>query len=133
MSEAAILLAQYERKIAKVGQWIAIRRYAAGTPRTYTDTPTRAYVQQKESKEFVGAATQSETVAIALVGTLNGMDVNTNDRLITGFFGSDDAGTTPPLNEEGHLVAVGKERAITSVMKRTPGGTVIALEIHAVG
>lgn len=129
------MLAQYERKIAKVGQWIAIRRYAAGTPRTYTDTPTRAYVRQKESKEFVGAVTQSETVAIALAAAFSDWNppVGPSDQLVTGFFGNDDAATTPPLNEDGHLVAVGKVRAITSAMRRDPEGRLIALEIHAVG
>ena len=46
MSRAAELLAQYESKIGKVGQWIAIRRYTGTTVKTYARyVLTRAYIR----------------------------------------------------------------------------------------
>src|SRR4029077_2962877 len=128
------LLGQYQRKIAKSGQWIAIRRYTGTTVKSYTDTPARAYVLYKDSKEFVGAIRQNEAVAITLVDTLSGFipPVSTNDKLLTEFAGFDVADTTPPLDESSH-VSGPKERAILNVIKRAPCGKLIALELHAMG
>jgi hypothetical protein len=133
VSRAAELLMQYQSKIAKVGQWVAIRRYSGtGQTRTFSDTLTRAYVRYSGSTEFVGAVTQGDLVAIALVDTLGGiLPVTTNDKLVTSFFGFD-VSDTPPLDGASHVTG-GKETAIKSVMKRVPGGTLIALELHAVG
>lgn len=133
MSRADQLLAQYRAKIAKSGQWIAMRRYA-GTPpsRTWVDTLTRAYVRYYGSKELIGSIVQGDVSAIALVDTLSGiLPVTTNDKLVLGFVGFDVPGTTPTLT--GGHVSNGKETAIKNAMKRDPGGTLIALEIHAVG
>jgi hypothetical protein len=134
MTRASELRAQYEIKIAKVGQWIAIRRYTGTTVKSYTDTLARAYVLYKVSKEFVGAIRQNEVVAIALVDTLAGFipPVSTNDKLLTEFSGHDVAGVTPPLDVDNH-VSSPKERAILNVIKRAPCGTLIAFELHAMG
>lgn len=133
MSVADQMLAQHESQVAKVGQWVAIRRYAGTTVKTYTDTPARAYVLYLPAKEFVGAVVQNYLTAITLVDTLVGLlPVTTNDRLVTEFFGHDDLGTTPGMNEESH-VSGGKQFAINTAAKRDPGGKLIALEIHAVG
>lgn len=133
MSRADELLAQYQKKIGKVGQWIAVRRYTAGTPRTYSDTLTRAYLRYQKSNEFVGAVSQQDVVAIALATVFSDWnpEVGPTDQLVTGFHGYDDAGNTPALDGSGHVN--GKVRAITSAMKRDPEGRLIALEIHAVG
>jgi hypothetical protein len=133
MSRADELRIQYESKIAGVGQWVAIRRYSGpSTNRTYVDTLTRAYVRYYGSTEFVGAVTQGDLTAIALVDTLGGiLPVTTNDKLVTSFFGFD-VSDQPPLDEAGHVTG-GKETAIKSMMKRVPGGTLIAIELHAVG
>lgn len=134
MSRADELLAQYQSKIAKAGQWIAIRRYTGTTVKSHTDTLARAYVLYQASKEFVGAIRQNEVVAIALVDTLSGFNppVSTNDRLLTEFAGHDNASMPPPLDGQTH-VSSPKERAILNVIKRAPGGTLIALELHAAG
>jgi hypothetical protein len=133
MSRATELLAQYRSKIASVGQWIAIRRYSGpSTNRTFVDTLTQAYVRYYGSSEFVGAVTQGDLTAIALVDNLGGiLPVTTNDKLVTSFFGFD-VSDTPPLDGANH-VSGGKETAIKSVMKRVPGGMLIAVELHAVG
>lgn len=137
MSRAAELLAQYQTKIAKVGQWIAIRRYSGtGAARTFADTLTRAYVRYYGQKELIGTVMQGDLVAIALVDTLGELlaspqGINTNDRLVTGFHGCDNPNETPDVDTGGHVN--GRETAIKSVLKRTPGGTLIALELHAVG
>jgi hypothetical protein len=72
-------------------------------------------------------------VVWALVDTFAGMNppVNTNDRLVTRFFGCDVPDTTPPLT--GGRVSSGKEMAITKVMEIMPGGTLIVLKMVAVG
>jgi hypothetical protein len=132
LTRAATLLGQYQRKIAKSGQWIAIRRYGSGSPRPWVDTLTRAYVRYYSSKELTGLIVQGDVSAIALVDTLSGiLPVTTNDKLVTGFAGFDAPGTTPTLT--GGHVSGGKETAIKNPMKRTPSGTLIALEIHASG
>jgi hypothetical protein len=133
MSRADQLLAQYRTKIAKSGQWIAIRRYTGtGLGRTWVDTLARAYVRQYASHELIGSIVQGDVAAISLVDTMGGiLPVTTNDKLVTGFAGFDVPGTTPTL--VGGHVSDGKETAIKNLMKRTPGGTLIALEIHAVG
>ena len=103
------------------------------TVKAYTDTPAKAYVLYKPAKEFIGAVVQNYLVAIVLVDTLAGiLPISTNDRLVTEFFGCDDLGTTPELDFESHISG-GKQFAINSAIKRTPGGQLIALEIHAVG
>lgn len=134
MSVATDQLAQYVRQIDKKGQWVAIRRYTGTTVKTYVDTPTRGYVLQKPAREFVGAVVQNYLVAVVLVDDLADWNppVGTRDKLMVGFSGFGDISTTPPLNEEGH-VSSGKEWAINSAMPRTPGGLLIAIEIHAVG
>ena len=132
MSRASELLTQYQSKIAKGGQWVVIRRYAGTTVKTFSDTLTRAYVRYYGSTEFVGAVTQGDLMAIALVDTLGGiLPVTTNDKLVTSFFGFD-VSDQPPLDGASHVTG-GKETAIKNVIKRAPGGTLIALELHAVG
>jgi hypothetical protein len=132
-SRAAEYLAQYETKIGKVGQWIAIRRFAGTTVKTYSDTLTRAYLTYYPVKEFVGAVVQGELVAIALVNSLGAvLPVTTNDKLVTEFYGFADAFATPQLTVDSH-VSGGKQTSITSAVKRTTGGVLIALELHAVG
>lgn len=133
MSRASVLLAQYQSKIAKDGQWVAIRRYSGVSPsRTFVDTPAKAYVRYYSSKELIGAIVQGDVTAITLVDTLSSvLPITTNDKLVTGFSGFDDIGTSPTLS--GNHVANGKESAIKNPMKRTPGGTLIAIEIHATG
>jgi hypothetical protein len=133
LSRATELLAQYQTKIAKDGQWIAIRRYTGtGPTRPWTDTLARAYVRYYSSKELIGTIVQGDVSAVALVDTLGGiLPVTTNDKLVLGFDGFDVSGTTPTL-VGGHVVN-GKETAIKNPMKRTPGGTLIAIEIHAAG
>jgi hypothetical protein len=120
MGRAAELLAQYQRKIAKVGQDIAIRRYVSvGGIRTPQDTATRAYVRYAGDKELIGTSQQGELVAYALVDSLAAiLPVTTNDRLVIF---DDQSGPR------------GKETAIKSIIKRTPEGQLIALEMHAVG
>jgi hypothetical protein len=55
MSRASELRVQYETKIAKVGQWIAIRRYSGtGPARVSTDTLARAYVIYAPDTALVG-------------------------------------------------------------------------------
>ena len=133
MSRASELHAQYVTKIGKVGQWIAIRRYTGtGPTRTFGDTLTRAYVRYFASTEMVGTVVQGDLQAIALVDSLTAiLPVTTNDRLVTGFYGCDNPNEPPPLTS-GQITG-GKETAIKSAIKRTPGGTLIALVIHAVG
>jgi hypothetical protein len=132
MSRATELLAQYQAKIAQVGQWIAIRRYTGTTVKTFTDTLARAYVRYYGATEFIGAVTQGDLMAIALVDTLAGiLPVSTNDKLMSQFWGFDDP-NTPPTMTAGHVTG-GKETAIKSVIKRTPGGVLIVIELHAVG
>jgi hypothetical protein len=133
MSRALELLAQYETKIAKDGQWVAIRRYTGvGASRPWVDTLARAYVRHYDSKELIGSIVQGDVSAISLVDTLSGiLPITTNDKLVLGFTGFDVLGTTPTLT--GSHVSGGKETAIKNPMKRTPGGTLIALEIHASG
>jgi hypothetical protein len=71
-------------------------------------------------------------MAIALVDSLGGiLPVTTNDKLVTSFFGFD-VPDMPPLDGTSHVTG-GKETAIKNVIKRAPGGTLIALELHAVG
>ena len=133
MSRASDLLTQYQRKIGQVGQWIAIRRYSGTTVRTYVDTLTRAYVRYYAATELVGTVVQGDLMAIALVDTLSPvLPVTTNDRLVTGFWGHNDPNATPALTDDLHVTG-GKETAIKSAMKRSPGGTLIALQLHAVG
>jgi hypothetical protein len=133
MSRADEILAQYETKIGQVGQWIAIRRYSGTTMKTWVDTLTRAYVRYQPATEFVGAVTQSELVAVALVSMLGSiLPVTTRDHIVTEFQGYDDAFVTPLLSEDSH-VNDGKQAAIKSAIKRAPGGVLIALELHAVG
>jgi hypothetical protein len=134
LSRAQELLAQYQTKIAKSGQWIAIRRYTGpvGPSRPWTDTLARAYVRYYSSKELIGSIVQGDVAAISLVDTLGGiLPVTTTDKLILGFDGFDVPGTTPTL--VGAHVSNGKETTIKNPMKRTPGGTLIAIEIHAAG
>jgi hypothetical protein len=124
--------AMYRRQIDANGQWIAIRRYSGSGPsRPWVDTLTRAYVRYYGSKELIGLIVQGDVAAIALVDSLSGiLPVTTADKLVTGFVGFDVAGTTPTLIG-GHVS--GKETAIKNPMKRVVGGTLVALEIHAVG
>jgi hypothetical protein len=134
MVRAEELLSQYQRKIGQVGQWVAIRRYSgtSGT-RTHTDTATPGYVRYEVSKEFVGAVTQAELIAIVLVDALGLLlPITTNDRLLTGFFGAENLDTPPTLDVDNHISG-GKESAIKSAIKRSPNGILIAIEIHAVG
>jgi hypothetical protein len=134
MSRASELLAQYQRKIAKVGQWIGIRRYTGtGPARTSTDTLARAYVIYAPDTALVGGVVQGNLLVWSLVDTFAGMNppVNTNDRLVTGFFGFDNPNATPPLTNG--QVSTPKERAIKSVMEINPGGTLIVLKMVAVG
>lgn len=132
MSRAEELRRQYQTKIGKAGQWIAIRRYSGSGPaRVSTDTLTRAYVRYYASTELVGTVVQGDLQAIALVDSLSGiLPISTNDRLVTSFFGDDNPNQTPVLTD-GRVN--GKETAIKSAMKRTPGGTLIAVVLHAVG
>jgi hypothetical protein len=134
VSRAEELLAQYERKINQVGQWVVIRRYTgtAGV-RTFTDTAAKGYVLHQMAKEFVGASTQAEMTAIILVDGLSAiLPLSTNDRIVSGFYGCDDLAVPPALDESGHISG-GKERAIRSVEPRAPGGVLIAIELRAVG
>jgi hypothetical protein len=132
VSRSDDLLAQYQTKIGKVGQWVAIRRYSGTTTKTFVDTLTRAYVRYYSSTELIGAVVQGDFSAIALVDTLGTiLPVTTNDKLVTGFTGHDDPNTAPTLT--ANHVTGGKETAIKSAMKRSPGGTLIALEIQAAG
>lgn len=133
MSRADELLAQYETKIARVGQWIAIRRYAgAGLTRTFSDTLTRAYVLYDLDTQLVGTVVQAHIRAYALVDMLAPiMPVNTNDRLMTRFTGIDNPDVPPTLT--AGLVSGGHESAIKSVMERMPCGTLICLVLDAVG
>jgi hypothetical protein len=134
LSRASELLAQYKTKIAKVGQWIGVRRYiGTGPARTSTDTLARAYVVYAPDSALVGGVVQGNLLVLALVDSFAAMvpPVNTNDRLVTRFFGCDDSNATPPLTD-GH-VSSGKEMAIKSVMEIMPGGTLIALKMVAVG
>jgi hypothetical protein len=135
MSRASELLAQHQKKIAKVGQWIAIRRYSGtGQSRAFTDILARGYVRYALDTEFVGGVVQGNLMVWLLMdSTLAALNpaINTNDRLLTGFFGCDDPSTTPPLT--GGHVSSPKERAIRSVMEIVPGGTLIALKMVAVG
>jgi hypothetical protein len=137
MSRADELLSQYQRKIDKAGQWIAIRRYAGtGGVRTSADTLTKAYMSYEPAKEFVGAVVQNFAVIYALAEPFIGWNpqINTNDKLVTGeFTGFDDIGNTPPLNEESHVTGRSKERAIFSLEKRQVSGMWIALKLRAVG
>jgi hypothetical protein len=134
MSRASELLAQYQTKIGKVGQWIAIRRYSGtGPTRTSADTLARAYVIYAPDSALVGGVVQGNLLIWSLVDTFAGMNpaVNTNDKLLTGFFGFDNPDATPPLTNG--QVSTPKERAIKSVMEINPGGTLIALKMVAVG
>jgi hypothetical protein len=132
MSRADDLRAQYETKIARVGQWVVVRRYTGTTTKTYADTLTRAYVRYYKLSEFIGPVTQGDMTTIALVDMLSGvLPVTTNDKLVTGFTGHDDPDSTPALSG-GHVTG-GKETAIKSVMKRTPDGTLIAIEMQSAG
>jgi hypothetical protein len=135
LSRASELLAQYQTKIAKVGQWIGVRRYTGtGPTRTFVgDTPARAYVIFAPDSALVGGVVQGNLLVWALVDSFAAMlpPVNTNDRLVTGFHGCDDPNTTPPLT--GGKISGGTERAIKSVMEIAPGGTLIALKMIAVG
>lgn len=135
MSRFDELLAQYERKIGQVGQWIAIRRYTGtGGVRTGTDTLAMAYIAYEPAKEFVGSVIQNYAAVYALADTLMAMvpQINTNDKLVTAFTGFDEISTTPSVNEEGK-VSGGKETAIFSIEKRAVSGKTIALKISAVG
>jgi len=122
----------------KVGQWIAIRRYSGtGVTRSSFDTLARSYVRYYGDKELIGAIMQGDLVAYSLVDTLSVLlatpqGITTKDKLITGFWGFDVAGTTPGIDGAGHVNG-GKETAIKSVIKREEGGTLIALELHAGG
>jgi hypothetical protein len=134
VSRAAELLAQYQTKIAKAGQWIGIRRYTGtGPTRTFGDTLARAYVIYAPDSALVGGVVQGNLLVWALVDSFTAMvpPVNNNDRLVTRFFGCDDPNATPPLTD-GH-VSSGKEMALKSVMEIMPGGTLIALKMVAVG
>jgi hypothetical protein len=135
MTVADQMLAQHERQIAKVGQWIAIRRYS-GTAgiRTYADTLGKAYMSYQPAKEFVGSVIQNYAVVIVLAEPFEDMipQINTNDKLVTAFEGFGDLGTEPSMNEESH-VSGGKESAIFSIKKRNPGGVTIAFELQATG
>jgi hypothetical protein len=136
MSRAAVLGSQYQRKIAKAGQWIAIRRYSGtGQSRAFTDILARGYVRYALDTEFVGGVVQGNLMVWVLMdSTLAALNpaINTStDRLLTGFYGCDNPNTTPPLT--GGLVSSPKERAIRSVMEIVPGGTLIALKMVAVG
>jgi hypothetical protein len=134
VTRASELLAQYQTKIAKVGQWIAIRRYSGtGPARSSADTLARAYVIYAPDSALVGGVVQGNLLVWSLVDTFAGMNpvVNTNDRLVTRFFGCDVPGATPPLT--AGRVSSGKEMAIKNVMEIMPGGTLIALKMVAVG
>jgi hypothetical protein len=134
MSRASELLAQYQTKIAKVGQWIGVRRYSGSGPtRTFADTLARAYVIYAPDSALVGGVVQGNLLIWSLVDTFSAMlpPVNTNDRLVTRFHGCDDPNTTPPLTNG--QISGGKEMAIKSVMEIMPGGTLIALKMVAVG
>jgi hypothetical protein len=134
MSRASEFLAQYQTKIAKVGQWIAIRRYSGtGPARVSTDTLARAYVIYAPDTALIGGVVQGNLLVWSLVDTFAGMNppVNTNDKLLTGFFGFDNPDATPPLTNG--QVSTPKERAIKSVMEIMPGGTLIVLKMVAVG
>jgi hypothetical protein len=133
MSRASELLAQYQTKIAKSGQWIAIRRYSGSGPtRTFADTLARAYVIYAPDSALVGGVVQGNLLVWALYdSTIKALNPTTNDRLLTGFFGFDNPDATPPLTNG--QVSTPKERAIKSVMEIMPGGTIIALKMVAVG
>jgi hypothetical protein len=133
VSRADELLAQYRSKIAKSGQWIAIRRYTGtGASRPWTDTLTRAYVRYYSSSELIGSISQGDLTAIALVDTLGPiLPVTTGDFLVTGFTGHDVPAVTPTLVNS--RLTDGKQTAIKNPMKRTPGGKLIAIELHAAG
>jgi hypothetical protein len=134
VSRASELRAQYETKIAKVGQWIAIRRYSGSGPtRTSADTLARAYVIYAPDTALVGGVVQGNLLVWALVDAFAGMNppVNTNDRLVTRFFGCDVPDATPPLTDG--RVSSGKEMAIKTVMEIMPAGMLIALKMVAVG
>jgi hypothetical protein len=137
MTRAAELLAQYQSKIDKAGQWIAVRRYVgtAGV-RTFTDTLAKAYMSYQPAKEFVGSTIQNYAVVIALAEPFIGWNpqINTNDKLVTGeFTGFDDLTATPPLDGDSHVSGRSKESAIFSIEKRQVSGKWIALEFSAVG
>jgi hypothetical protein len=134
MSRADEHLAQYRSKIALAGQWIAIRRYTgAGAARVSTDTCAPAYIRYAGSTEFVGATTQNDLMAITTGDTLASLlPITTNDRLVTDFYGWEDLASPPSLDETGHVTG-GKETAIKSIAKRVLNGTLIAVELHAVG
>lgn len=134
MSRASELLAQYQTKIAKVGQWVAIRRYSGSGPaRTFADTLARAYVRYALDTELVGTVVQGNLLVWTLVDSIAAMvpPFNTNDRIVTRFYGCDNSNDTPPLADG--RVSGGKEMAIKSVMEIMPGGTLIALKLIAVG
>lgn len=134
MTRATELLAQYRTKIGKVGQWIAIRRYSGtGPTRTSADTLARAYVRYALDTELVGTVVQGNLLVWTLVDSIAAMapPLNTNDRLVTRFYGCDNPNEPPPLT--GGRVSSGKEMAIRSVMEIMPGGTLIALKLIAVG
>jgi hypothetical protein len=139
MSRADELLAQYQKKINKIGQWIAIRRYSGATvERTWVDTPAKAYIRYEPAKEFVGSVVQNFAVVYALAETLVGPPfdikaISTNDKLMTAFTGFDDFSTAPPLNEEAHVTGGPKESAMFSIEKLGVSGKLIAFKIRAVG
>lgn len=134
MSRADELLTQYQKKIAKIGQWIGIRRYTGSGPaRTSADTLARAYVRYALDTELVGTVVQGNLLVWTLVDSIAAMapPLNTNDRLVTRFYGCDNPNDSPPLTDG--RVSSGKEMAIKSVMEIMPGGTLIALKLIAVG
>jgi hypothetical protein len=138
MSRTDQLLDQYERKIDQIGQWIAIRRYAFGTPRTYVDTVAKAYIRYEPAKEFVGSVIQNYAVVYALAETLLGPPfdirvIDSNDKLVTRFTGFDDFSATPPIDEDTHVTGSFKESAMYSIEKIGVSGKPIALKIRAAG
>jgi hypothetical protein len=115
MSTAAEALRAHREMLADVGEDIIIRRYTGtGSPRSKSDTVTRARVMGYEPKDLVGSIVQGDRKIIALVDGLAGiLPITTNDK----------------------AVVRGKELAIKAVddSTRRIAGILIALEIQASG
>lgn len=105
-------LASHRRMLTKIGEDIAIRRYAADG--TYTDTTTKARVTGAEIEEFTGSMTQKRSKVIALVDTL---------------------ASILPITPTDKAVIGGREFAIDGIDDNTRriGGTLVALEFQVVG
>lgn len=118
MADAARILANYQRSLARVGETIYVRRFSGSGPsRTHADTAATARVTGYDPHELIGSIVQGDRKVIMLAKDLT------------------DAGFSLPVVKSDQLIVRGKPLAIQAVddSTRRVAGTLIAIEIQVRG